>query len=48
MISGMEESDVIVQEPEQGKAAQVNIPVFRSGGNTGVVAVHWQATLNGM
>ena len=37
-----------MNEPINGDALTVDIPIVRSGGDIGVVAVDWQATLNGI
>ncbi|XP_041464132.1 adhesion G-protein coupled receptor V1-like [Lytechinus variegatus] len=40
-------SSQIVTEPEEGETRQLTLSVIRSGGTIGVVAVEWQATING-
>ncbi|XP_030832667.1 adhesion G-protein coupled receptor V1 isoform X3 [Strongylocentrotus purpuratus] len=40
-------SSQIVTEPEEGETRQLSLSVIRSGGTIGVVAVEWQATING-
>lgn len=47
VFSGFGFSSQIVTEPEEGETRQLSLSVIRSGGTIGVVAVEWQATING-
>lgn len=47
-FSGFGTSSQIVIEPDEGEERQLVINLVRSGGVLGVVAVQWEATLNGM
>ncbi|XP_070543508.1 adhesion G-protein coupled receptor V1-like isoform X2 [Ptychodera flava] len=40
-------TNTLVEEPQQGESRILNVTVVRGGGTAGVVAVEWQATLNG-
>ena len=44
---GFESPSVSVDEPGTGRSAPLEIPVIRTGGTLGVVAVNWHAELNG-
>ncbi|XP_077988560.1 adhesion G-protein coupled receptor V1-like [Glandiceps talaboti] len=40
-------TNTVVEEPSDSQSRLVNVTVVRGGGTAGVVAVEWQATLNG-
>ena len=39
---------ISLTEPDEGETRTIDIPIVRTGGTMGVVAVDWQATLDGI